>query len=157
VAVVTPEDSRFEQRWHPFQRVGRVLVLLGLLAALLGVFGTGGPLAGASTTGPRGAFSVDYERFVRTTQSTPVEISARPTGGPGTVAIAQDFLDATKLGGVSPQPDSETARGGRVVLRYQGSLPDRVELQLTPEKIGVHRATIWVDGTPVSFRQVTWP
>jgi hypothetical protein len=26
-----------------------------------------------------------------------------------------------------------------------------------PQTIGVHRATIWVRGRPVSFRQVVWP
>jgi hypothetical protein len=156
VAIVTEEDVRFEHRWHRVQRVGRAVLVLALAAAVLGVFGTG-PLASATAEGPGGRFSVDYDRFVRTTQSTALRISSRATSGPATIAIAQSFLDATSLSDVSPQPDSETARGGRVVLSYQGSLPDEVELQLAPEDIGVHRATVWVGGVPVRFRQVTWP
>jgi hypothetical protein len=156
VAIVTEEDVRFEQRWHRVQRVGRALLVLALVAAVVGVFGTG-PLASATAEGPGGRFSVDYDRFVRTTQSTALRISSRGAPGPATVAIAQSFLEATSLSDVSPQPDSETARGGRVVLSYQGSLPDQVELQLAPEDIGVHRATVWVGGAPVRFRQVTWP
>jgi hypothetical protein len=156
VAIVTEEDVRFERRWHRVQRVGRALLVLALVAAIVGVFGTG-PLASATAEGPRGRFSVDYDRFVRSTQSTALRISSQGAPGPPTVAIAQSFLDATSLADVSPQPDSETARGNRVVLSYQGSLPDQVELQLAPEDIGVHRATVWVGGAPVRFRQVTWP
>jgi hypothetical protein len=156
VPVTAPDDVAFERRWRPVQRAGRVLLGLGLIAALAGVFGTG-PLANATAQAPRGAFSVDYDRFLRTAQSTELQIAARAGGHGGTVALAQDYLNATQLGGVSPQPDSETARGGRIVLRYDGGLPDQVELQVTPRVIGIHRATLWVDGRPVSFRQVTWP
>jgi hypothetical protein len=156
VALVTEEDVRFEQRWHRVQRAGRVLLVVAVLAALVGVFGTG-PLAAATAHGPGGRFAVDYDRFVRSTQSTSLRISARDASGPATVAIAQTFLQATSLADVSPQPDSETARGGRVVLSYQGKLPDDIELQLAPEDIGVHGATVWVGGVPVRFRQVTWP
>jgi hypothetical protein len=144
VAIVTEEDLRFERRWHRVQRIGRAFLAIAIVAALVGVFGTG-------------RFSVDYDRFVRSTQSTSLQISSQGAVGHATVAIAQGFLQATGLSDVSPQPDSETARGGRVVLSYQGSLPDEIELKLAPENIGIHQATIWVGGAPVRFRQVTWP
>jgi hypothetical protein len=156
MALASAEDVRFERRWHRVQRVGRAILGLGLLAAVLGIFGTG-PLASATARPAGGAFSIDYDRFLRTTQSTTLQISVQGVRGPATVAVAQQFLDASSLADVSPQPDSETARGDRVVLSYQGRLPDDIELQLAPQTIGVHRATVWVAGTPVSFRQVTWP
>ena len=156
VALIADEDLRFEQRWHRVQRVGRALLLAGLAAAVLGIFGTG-PLASATATAPGGTFSVGYDRFLRTTQSTDLQVSARAPHGPATVAVAQSYLDTTPITAVSPQPDSQTARGDRVVLTWQGSLPDQIELQVAPQTIGVHRATIWVAGTAVRFRQVTWP
>jgi hypothetical protein len=156
MAAVADEDLRFEHRWRRVQRVGRPILVLGLLAAVLGIFGTG-PLASATARAPGGTFSVDYDRFLRTTQSTDLQISAQDSRGPATVAVAQSYLDTTGLTDVSPQPDSETARGDRVVLTWQGSLPDQIVLQVAPQTIGVHRATVWVAGTPVRFRQVTWP
>jgi hypothetical protein len=156
VALIADEDVRFEHRWHRVQRVGRVILLIGLAAAVLGIFGTG-PLASATATAPGGTSSVDYDRFLRTTQSTDLQISTQASHGPATVAVAQSYLDTTPITTVSPQPDSETARGDRVVFTWQGSLPDQIELQVAPQTIGVHRATIWVAGTPVRFRQVTWP
>jgi hypothetical protein len=156
VALIPDEDVRFEQRWRPIQRVGRVILLVGLAAAVVGIFGTG-PLASATASAPGGAFSIDYDRFLRSTQSTDLEISAQDARGPATVAVAQSYLDTTGITNVSPQPDSETARGDRVVLTWQGSLPDQIELQVAPQTIGVHRATVWVAGTAVRFRQVTWP
>jgi hypothetical protein len=156
VALIADEDVRFEHRWHRVQRAGRALLVIGIVAAALGIFGTG-PLASATADAPGGTFSVDYDRFLRTEQSSNLQISTQTSRGPATVAIAQSYLNATGLAGVSPQPDSETARGNRVVLTWQGSLPDQIQLQVAPQTIGVHRATIWVAGTPVRFRQVTWP
>ena len=45
----------------------------------------------------------------------------------------------------------------RNVLAYQQRLPAQVQISLFPQRIGVHRATIWVRGRPLSFRQVVWP
>jgi hypothetical protein len=156
VALIPDEDVRFEHRWHLVQRAGRAILALGIVAAVLGIFGTG-PLASTTADAPGGTFSVDYDRFLRTAQSSNLQISTQTSRGPATVAIAQSYLNATGLSGVSPQPDSETARGNRVVLTWQGSLPDQIQVQIAPQTIGVHRATIWVAGTPVRFRQVTWP
>jgi hypothetical protein len=119
VASIAGEDVRFEHRWHRVQRVGRAILVLGVAAAVLGVFGTG-PLASATARAPGGAFSIDYDRFLRSTQSTDLQISAQSARRPATVAVAQSYLDTTGLTDVSPQPDSETARGDRVVLTWQG-------------------------------------
>jgi hypothetical protein len=156
VALALPEHVAFERRWRRVQRVGRVVIVLGLLAALVGVFGTG-PLAHATARAPGGRFAVQYDRFLRTTQTSQLTIDSTPTGHTGRIAISSAYTAATELSDVVPQPDSETATGGRIVLVYQGSLPSQVQLGITPETIGVHRATIWVDGARTGFRQLTWP
>jgi hypothetical protein len=85
-----------------------------------------------------------------------VSASTGQDGG-GDIAIASSYTNAIDLSDVSPQPDSETATEGRIVLSYQNRLPAQVELSVAPQTIGVHRATIWVRGRPVSFRQVVYP
>lgn len=155
MALASSENIAFERRWWRVQRIGRVLLLLGLAAAVLGIFGTG-PLAHSTARAPDGSFLVDYDRFVRSTQSSELEISMRSLRRSARIEIAQGYLDATRLSAVSPQPDSETASSGRVVLSYEHR-PSRIELEIVPGTIGMHRATIWVDGTPTTFRQLTWP
>ena len=151
------QDLEFQRRWHTVQRVGRVIFLVLFAAAIAGVFGTG-PLAHASADGPGGAFSVDYDRFLRTTQSSSLQVSpSTQQGGGGDIAIASSYTDAIDLGDVTPQPDSETATGGRIVLSYQDRLPAQVDVSVFPQTIGIHRATIWVRGRPVRFRQVVYP
>lgn len=154
MSIVGSDDLAFERRWHRVQRVGRALVGIALLAAIAGVFGTG-PLAHA--TASAGSVQVDYDRFLRTTQSTHIQISSGSGGGPPRVTIDQGYLSALDLSDVSPQPDSETARGTRLVLSYQGSLPAQIQIGLTPKTIGVHTAAIEVGATAVRFRQVVWP
>jgi hypothetical protein len=151
------QDLDFQRRWHTVQRVGRVVFLVLFAAAIAGVFGTG-PLAHASASGSGGAFSVDYDRFLRTTQSSSLQVTpSTRQGGGGDIAIASSYADAIDIGNVTPQPDSETATGDRIVLSYQNRLPAQVEVSVFPQTIGIHRATIWVRGRPVSFRQVVWP
>ena len=151
------QDLDFQRRWTIVQRVGFVVFLLMFAAAVVGIFGTG-PLAHATATGPGGAFSVEYDRFVRTAQSSSLQVSpSTQQGGGGDIAVASSYANAIDVTDVTPQPDSETATSGRIVLSYQSRLPAQVQIGLAPKTVGVHRATIWVRGRRVSFRQVVWP
>ena len=156
-ALQIQQDLDFQRRWHGVQRVGRIVFVLLFVAAVVGVFGTG-PIAHATAQGAGGSFSVDYDRFLRTTQSSALQVSpSTQQGGGGDIALATSYTDAIDLSEVTPQPDSETATSNRIVLSYQDRLPAQVEINVAPQTIGVHRATLWVRGRPVSFRQVVWP
>jgi hypothetical protein len=133
------QDFDFQRRWGAFQRVGLIAFLLFFAAAVAGVFGTG-PIAHATATAPGGSFSVDYDRFLRTTQSSSLQVSpSTQQGGGGDIAIASSYANAIQVGNVTPQPDSETATGDRIVLSYQSRLPAQVEIGVAPQTIGVHR------------------
>lgn len=150
-------DVVFLRRWSVVQRIGRIVFGLVLVAALLGVFGTG-PLAHATASAPGGAFRVDYDRFLRSTQSSALQVSPSSTGsGGGDIELASSYVDDVEVSDVSPQPDSETARGDRLVLSYQSRMPTQVQIGVFPRTMGVHRAQIWVRGKAVSFRQVVYP
>lgn len=156
-SVVPEQDVTFLRRWLVVQRIGRTVFGLFLLAALVGVFGTG-PLAHATAGASGGAFSVDYDRFLRSTQSSTLQVSATSTGGGGgDIEIASSYVDDIDVSDVSPQPDSETARGDRLVLSYQDRVPDQVQIAIFPRTIGVHRAQLWVRGRRASFHQVVYP
>jgi hypothetical protein len=151
------QDLPFQRRFVAVQRAGWVLVALVLVAGLLGVFGTG-PLAHATATAPSKAFSVDYDRFLRTAQITQLHISIEASGDRTTrIALSHDYLNAVNLGGVSPQPDSQTSRGNRTFLTYDGGAPSEVDISVAPRLIGVHAATVWVGDRHVSFHQVIYP
>jgi hypothetical protein len=155
-SVVPEQDVTFLRRWVVVQRIGRTVVGLFLVAALLGVFGTG-PLAHATASASGGAVTVDYDRFLRTTQSSSLQVAVQGGSGGGDIELASSYLSSIDVSDVSPQPDSETARGDRLVLSYQDQLPDQVQITVFPQTIGVHSAQLWVGGRTVSFRQVVYP
>jgi hypothetical protein len=148
------QDLDFQRRVGMFQGVGRIVFVLLFVAAIIGVFGTG-PLAHATASGP--GFQVDYDRFLRSTQSSSLQVSPNVGQGGGEIAVASSYLNSIDVSDVSPQPDSETAQQDRIVFSYQNRLPAQVQIGIFPRTIGIHRATIWVRGRPLSFRQVVYP
>jgi hypothetical protein len=149
------QDLDFQRRWGVFQRVGRIVFVLLIAAAIAGVFGTG-PLAHATASAP--TFQVEYDRFLRSAQSSSLQVSPQTQqGGGGDVAVSTAYTSAIQLSDVTPQPDSETAEQDRIVLAYQNRLPAQIQIGIAPKTIGVHRATIWVRGRPLSFHQVVYP
>jgi hypothetical protein len=149
------QDLAFQRRWDVVQRVGRVVFVLAFAAAVAGIFGTG-PLAHATASAP--TFGVDYDRFLRSTQSSTLQVSpSTQQGGGGDIAVSQSYANSIDVANVTPQPDSESSQSDRIVLSYQDRLPAQVEIQLFPRTIGVHEATIWVRGRPLSFHQVVYP
>ena len=151
------QDLPYQRRAHAVQRVLVLLFVLAFLAAVAGVFGTG-PVAHATVTAPGGTFSVEYDRFVRGAQSSSLQISPQTqSGGGGEIDISSAYLQAIQLSDVTPQPDSETERNDQLVLTFQNRLPAQVQVGISPKTIGLHEATIWVRGKPVSFHQVVYP
>jgi hypothetical protein len=148
------QDLDFQRRQGVFQRIGRIVFVLLLVAAILGIFGTG-PLAHATASGP--GFQVDYDRFLRSTQTSALQVSPQVGQGGGDIAVASSYDRSIDVSNVSPQPDSETAQQDRIVFSYQNRLPAQVQISVFPRTIGIHRATIWVRGRPMSFRQVIYP
>jgi hypothetical protein len=150
------QDLVFQRRWSVVQRIGQGVFLLVLLAALAGVFGTG-PLAHATANAPGGTVGVDYDRFLRTTQSSSLQVSTGGGSPGGDVSLASSYVDVIDVSDVSPQPDSETTTQDRLVLSYQDHLPAQVQITLAPRTMGVHRGRVWVRGQAVSFHQVVYP
>lgn len=151
------EDSGFQRKQLVAARAAVALFAVVIGLALLGVFGSG-PLSHATAGGERDDFTVDYQRFLRFHHDTEVEVRLGAGEGPTTVAIDRGYLDGFEVGGVLPEPDSQTAREGRLLLTFEESRPSAVTIDLVPRKVGLQRAGVSVDdGEEVSFRQMVYP
>ncbi|HEY3189495.1 MAG TPA: hypothetical protein VGJ70_18555 [Solirubrobacteraceae bacterium] len=150
------EALDFQQR---FARIQRVLAAAGpllLLAAVVGVFGTG-PLAHATATGS-GGLRVEYDRFVRAEASTSVVVTVPAGKGNTNVAVDNGYLDKTEVGSVAPEPSSVTALPDRVLYTVDLSPPAKVHFDVTPQQAGVRHVTIWAGGgRRVRFTQIVYP
>jgi len=145
------------------QRVGWVLLALVLAMALAGLLGPG-PLSWSAHSSADGRVTLEYDRFVRNTGSTMVQITARSApGDPGRarVWISPDYLSSMQIQQVVPDPDSWTSTTGGVVLAFpmdEAESQVNVQVQLYPQRIGLIRGAVGdAAGEPIEFWQFVYP
>ena len=136
-----------------FQRFGWLLIAALVLAALLGVFGSG-PLSSASTEGVR--VRLDYDRFARLGQSTKLRLSF-VNASDTRLEFSRAYLEAFRIEQITPQP--RAAEGNEDTLGYlfagEGSMT--VAFDLVPEKFGIIAGATRGLGETLLFRQLVYP
>ena len=104
------QDLSFEKREWIVQWIGRGLMALIILGALLGFFGAG-PFSLSEVRDPSGDLAVTYEHFGRrgATTNLVVELSPQATsGGEAVVLFSTEYMDKFQLDTVTPAPDQVT-------------------------------------------------
>ncbi len=119
------QDLTFQYRQWRLERLGQVLFVCCIMAALLGLFGHS-PLSTAARQTADGRLSIHFERFARVESNSDLLVTINPgRSGDGVVRLwlDQKYLDAFKVTAVSPVPVRGEARdGGRVfVFQTDGS------------------------------------
>lgn len=157
------EDPGFQRKEWTIQRVGWVVMLLIVVLALLGLFGTG-PLSSASEEADGGALAVEYQRFVRhdgrSTLSFEVDGSLA-TDNQIELWIAQDYLAEVEVQSVSPEPAETRGAGNRTIFVFtidDPGAPLEVSFSLKPQEMGRYPGKAGVtDGPTVTFDQISYP
>ena len=143
---------------HREWRIARILwaaMAALVIAAALGTFGQGGPLATVDRRA--GGLHLTHARFARCGATTDIRIEAA-TGEE--VVVSGDLLDAYRLQSVVPQPREMQGAATRLVLKFApaADLPLRVTLNLLPTARGSVTGTIaTADGSAVEVRQFIYP
>ena len=155
-AIDISEDMVHERREWVVQRIGWAAMLGFLVAAALGVFGSG-PLARA--TASQADLQVDYPMFTRLEAPDEIEVEARTSGPELRIAIDSDFLTHNELERVSPEPDSVELEADRIVHVFRaGAGTHRVVFEVRARRMGAQRATITAgDGPEVHLQQFVYP
>lgn len=156
------QDLKFEERQWTRQRVGWVVMALIVVAALLGLFGTG-PLSAASV-GDETTFAVDYQRFVRRQGQGELTVQVGPNQArEGEIALwlSTAYLGEIGVQGISPEPDEVRSAGDRrvyVFLVDDPAQPLEVSIGYIPQEMGRFPAEIGlVDGPEHAFTQISYP
>jgi hypothetical protein len=163
------EDLEFERRSWRAQRVGWLVIVLLLVAAALGFFGSG-PFSKRSAAIP-GLMRVEYQRFGRyqTPETLTIRLEPQATaGGVVRLGIARRFLNHSKVESIVPAPDRVEASDNRLVYVFplvQPGLPLVVMFRLQPEQFGSIRGRITLPAGPdpadagpsIGFRQFVYP
>lgn len=153
-------EQDLELQWRSWrtQRVGWLLLAAVLVAALLGVFGSG-PCSNASAVA--GGLRVHYERFLRLQQAAVLAVEAdAPTGGELVLRFDGDYLRQQQLESVLPAPlRAEADADGGIRFVFASARPRaRVQFHLRPDAAGLlHGGVAAGDGAGVQFTQLVYP
>lgn len=115
--VGLPAEERFHRRRYRATRIGRVVILLVVVAVGLGIVGTG-PLSWSEARD--GDLRVGYERFARLGAPWVLEVELpAPDDGPVHVEIDAQFHAGQQLETVVPQPSGVMASGDVVTYVFE--------------------------------------
>jgi hypothetical protein len=158
--------EHLRREWR-FQRIGWLLMLLVVLAALAGLFGRG-PLAKASGGAPNAPARLEYERIVRYTSPTQLTVLLSPEAieeGIARIWLEREYIQAVEIDRIVPEPEQEEAAeqqgvpGILYTVRVVGTgQPARVHFYIKPDHYGMQRGRIGLlDRSPVTFEQFVLP
>lgn len=157
------EDPAFERRSQRFERIGIGVMVVLMVAAVLGLLGSG-PL-GHATVRTEG-LGLDYQRFSRYQSSEPLtlRLDGSATRAPEVrVWLDREYLDGARIEAVLPPPVRVEGAADRVILVFAVAEPERpltVSLTLQPERLGPVRGRAGLEGpaaAAVGFRQFVFP
>jgi hypothetical protein len=112
-------DRSFETRWRHAELVGRVVMLLVVAAAMLGLLGRG-PYSHHSMTSPGKGLVVDFEPVARSGTSTQVTLHLYPSScdRDASVWINGHFVEPFGLSDFAPRPVRSEPRPDGMVLHF---------------------------------------
>jgi hypothetical protein len=156
------EHAKSQHREGKADRIGWILMLLIVMAALLGFFGNG-PIGVANTVDEEGNLVVEYNRFGRYGADLTLRVQVRKAAasqGEFQVWVSNEYLDGVKIDDISPAPDAAEALDGGILYRFlieEGDL--NASLDLTGDSIGSLRGSVGLGGptTAVHFTQFLYP
>ncbi len=157
------QNLDYQRRAWRANQIGWVVMALALLAALLGIFGSG-PLSSASAGEQGGPLWIEYDRFARYTAPTTLRVHLGPgamSGGQARLLVDRRYLQSLQLQDISPQPDRVEAAGDDLIYVFNLADPSRpttIVFSATAHEIGGLAGRIGLtDGAMVSFNQFVYP
>lgn len=152
------EHRGFQERFWSLQRVVWILFVLFLLAALLGLTGSGGPLS-RQTVALEGG-SIDYPRISRWEAADEVVVRFAPGADRHRLMLSSSFADALQVEGIQPEPESSVAGAGGAELSFATAAGEAAEITIhvTPLRPGYSTFDVSIDdGAPGTLGMLALP
>lgn len=140
----------FERAEWPVLRIGWLAMGLFLLAGVLGLFGTG--LFTERTEGDA-TLSVRYERYLRYSMSSEINIHTSGLARDSSLWINSDYLKKAMITSVNPEPESMDQLDGMLRLKFASRFPSDITIYLQPEDWGRQELTIRLNGRKKTIKQ----
>lgn len=153
------EDLAHERLEWKLQRIGWVVILLLLIAALLGLFAHG-PLSDTMTVA--GDVRVAHHRWERYEAPTRYDITVAPSqvgDGRLRVRLGAGFVERVDVERIEPEPLATRADGDALVhvFAVEPGRQTRLRIHFRPRRFGTLPVRMRVQGQPVAFTQFVYP
>lgn len=157
------QDLSLQEREWRFQRIGWILLAAVVVLGLLGLFGTG-PLSSATAGSLDQGLTIAYERFVRHSGQTSLEIDVSPdrvADGRVEIWLSSRYVDSIDIERISPQPDQVRSEDARLVYIFAAGNtgePISMSFSIRPDALWRLSGDVGITGGPsLSFDQFSYP
>jgi hypothetical protein len=132
-------NQEFESRWYRAEQIGRVVMVVVVACALLGLLGRG-PYSHESKTSPGGTMTVDYEPVARHGTQSMITVHIKQPEGPVRLLVDQRMIEPMGYQRSTPQPDHTSLAKDGDWLTFNpkpGEQDVLVRLNLSPTFVGL--------------------
>lgn len=141
-------------------RIHRVLWVVGasiLVAAMLGLLGSGGPLAEASAE--TAGVTIHYERFGRWSTPASFTIEVERPSEQVEVRVGSAFLGKARIERIDPEPESAvlSAEGYTLTFTAEPGAPKQITVHYEPDEFGRLSLETEVDGRDLGATSFVYP
>jgi hypothetical protein len=157
------QDESFQKREWLVQHIGWILWSGIILAALMGLLGSG-PLSNESVAAADGSIRVEYQRFVHHHHVTTITLQVLQdvsTEKAVRIEISEELLKATELRNVQPEPQEKLLSDRGAILVFpldQAKRCPMITFHLEYEDYGRSGGTVSLQGhAPVPVRPLIYP
>jgi hypothetical protein len=157
------EDMTFQRRQFVVERVGWIVMLAIILAALLGVFGSG-PLSAATVEDRSAGVKLEYSRFARRSATTQLRIHVAPSAIEEhtiLLRVGDEYLRRVDVESIFPEPERMMSDSGGLVAQVAVRAADRpavITVDVAPRESGTLVLELRVgSGAPITVRQLVYP
>lgn len=152
------EDFSLQEFFWKTKRVGWIILLLLILAALAGLFQTG---LFSQARQSADSFQLEYHRFERISATSDLRVDL-PASQSSTaqVWLSREYLENHRIEQITPQPESVEASGDRYIFNFKTkpNQPSGIMFHLIPENIGYRSGEVGVEnGQSLKFSQFVYP
>ena len=137
------------------QRIGWALVLLIMITALLGVYGSG--WLSKETTSDNG-YSLSYEKYGRFETPTTITLDVGSSGKKEIVVnIPSAYTEKQEISNIIPQPKEQKSANGLTTFHFDAADNAKIVFYLEPDAIGSIKGSFTVNGTVLPISHFIYP
>ena len=153
-------NPTFEKGWNRLQVAIEIATTAIVVAALLGLLGTG-PLSRTSTGVAGRPIDIVYDRILRRTLASDMVIDLREATGRSKAEIEMPtaLLDVMDIVTTSPRASSMRSEADGIVYAFDLGAAEtgRITISMKPKAFGLVTSDFVVGGTRIALRQLILP